>query len=347
MRCIFCMLERPPSREHIFPLAIGGTITTDRVCNACNSDLGRRVDAALSDFLPVRLRRAELKLAGNAAEPPSHLEILLGTHRLAGSETKRIRATANKTTGKLDLRHLYHAADVVLPDGTKARQIVVDERDKDQIPKIIQRERKRHGLPPLSEEAMVIEISKGVVQTIENPQVHVSLTANFAFVRHALIKIAYELAFRWLGESYLEDPKAAELREAICNKDPASTDKVEGFVGELTSCGDIFRMWTPDKAHHLAFATVLPNSVIVAVRVFDLYAVVIPVSQNPRHYLRASADGSELRFLAIDACNRRTIETTFFQEQLRIANAMRTYQRMPPFPDPLSETGISLKAATS
>jgi transposase, IS6 family len=66
MRCIFCLKERPGSEEHVFPLAIGGTLTTDRVCEPCNSTLGSRVDSALTDNFAVRIRRAELGLAGNS-----------------------------------------------------------------------------------------------------------------------------------------------------------------------------------------------------------------------------------------------------------------------------------------
>jgi hypothetical protein len=154
MHCIFCLQERPPSLEHIFPLAIGGTITTDRVCAACNSMLGSRVDAALCNFLPIRVRRGELGLAGHGREPPSQFDILLGDQKLVGPEANRIRTTVNKATGKLDHRQLYHAADVILPDGRKARQITLDVRDQDQIPKVIQRERKRHNLPPLTEEEL-------------------------------------------------------------------------------------------------------------------------------------------------------------------------------------------------
>jgi hypothetical protein len=57
MRCIFCLNERPGSKEHVFALAIGGRLTTDRVCEPCNSTLGSRVDAALSDFFSIRVRR--------------------------------------------------------------------------------------------------------------------------------------------------------------------------------------------------------------------------------------------------------------------------------------------------
>src|ERR1700678_3518882 len=150
MRCIFCSNERPPSLEHVFPLAIGGHITTDRVCRECNSTLGSRVDAALCDFLPIRQRRAELGLAGNALASPGRFELLEGVVSLAGSDGGRLRVTFDEATNKLDLRRLYQASDVVTPDGQKVRQIIIDARDKDQIPTIIKRERQRHGLPPLS-----------------------------------------------------------------------------------------------------------------------------------------------------------------------------------------------------
>lgn len=166
MRCIFCSKERPPSLEHVFSRAIGGTITTDRVCAACNSLLGSRVDSALNDFLPVRTRRAELGIAGHGREPPSMFEIFLGDQKLIGPEANRIQTTLNKETGRLDHRQLYHAADVVTPDGKKARKITLDARDKDQIPKVIQRERKRHGLPPLSTEELAVEAGKFTETTV-------------------------------------------------------------------------------------------------------------------------------------------------------------------------------------
>jgi hypothetical protein len=335
VRCIFCSQDRPPSREHIFPLAIGGTITTERVCTSCNSILGSRVDSALNNFLPVRARRAELQLAGNSGEPPSMFEIFLGDQKLIGPEASRIRTSLNKATGKLDHRQLYHATDVVTPDGKKARQITLDERDKDQIPKIIQRERKRHGLPPLSMEELAIKASEFTVNAVENPLVQVNISVSFAFLRHAMMKIAYEFAFLWLGESYLDDPLAAKLREAILSEDLASTDSLAGYVGWAESCG-VFQYWTPHKAHHLAFASVQSETVFVAVRVFDIYAVGIPVSHHISRHSGIGVDGMDAPFLVIDAATGRTIQTTFGEEQRRLACAMTTHARKPPFPDPLS-----------
>ena len=88
------------------------------------------VDSALNDFLPIRTRRAELGLSGNSGEPPSIFEMLLGDQKLIGPEANRIRTSLNKATGELDDRQTHHATDVVTPDGKKAREITLDERDK-------------------------------------------------------------------------------------------------------------------------------------------------------------------------------------------------------------------------
>ncbi|NNM56234.1 HNH endonuclease [Acidocella sp.] len=338
MLCIFCSEERPPSLEHVFPLAIGGTITTDRVCEPCNSMLGTRVDAALSDFFPIRTRRAQLRLAGNSGNPPVLHEIFLGQVKLIGQTADRAQTTFNTATGKLDTRQLYHATEIVTPDGKKTRQITVDERDKDQIPIIIQRERKRHGLPPLSDEQLSIESKNYTVNSIDSPLVQVSLSVSFAYLRHAMMKIAYELAFLWLGESYLADPLAADLRAAICKSDLASTDNLPGYVGEAENCPPFTNFWTPHQERHLAYAQIVGGTLIIAVRVFDIYAAAIVVSKEPGRYFRRPTDSVKLRYLAIDAVSGKTIDTTFEEESKRLLEAMRQYQRRPPFTDPLSSS---------
>jgi hypothetical protein len=334
MRCIFCSEEKPPSLEHVFPLSIGGTITTDRVCADCNSTLGTRVDAALVDFLPVRTRRAQLGLAGNAgAAPPMH-EIFLGVANLVGEPGARVKTTFNKATGQLETRQLYQASDVVMPDGKKTRQITLDARDKDQIPTIIQRERARHGLPPLTEEQLAAAANNYTTTVVDKPLLQVSLSVSFAYLRHAMMKIAYELAFLWLGESYLDDPVAAELRAAILAPDIASTDGLQGYVGEAKDC-TAFQFWTPHGAHHLAFAAVVGGNVLLSARVLDIYACAVVVSREATRYIRDRADYRKLRFLAIDSASGKMVNTSYQEEESRLASAMAANRRPPPFPDPL------------
>jgi hypothetical protein len=77
-------------------------------------------------------------------------------------------------------------------------------------------------MPPLSQEQLTAEFLKWTqhITTVENPSVLFELTFSFAYLRHAMIKIAYELAFLWLGESYLDDQSAADLRSAIREPKP-------------------------------------------------------------------------------------------------------------------------------
>jgi hypothetical protein len=180
----------------VFPLAIGGCLSIDRVCELCNSALGSRVDAALSDNFIVRTRRAELRLAGNSGVPPAMHEIFLGAHELDTDPGQRIKVTFNEKTGQLDLRHLPRVSDSVMPDGSTALRITVDDRDFGEIPKIIQKVRQRHGLPPLSKEHLAEEVEKATASVVKNPSFRVERSYSSDYLRHAMIKIAYELAFR-------------------------------------------------------------------------------------------------------------------------------------------------------
>jgi hypothetical protein len=337
MRCIFCSNERPPSLEHVFPLAIGGHITTDRVCRECNSTLGSRVDAALCDFLPIRQRRAELGLAGNSGVPPGQFELLTGDVEIVGTGGGRLQVTYDEASKQLDLRRLYQASNVVTPDGQKIRQITVDARDKDQIPVILKRERERHHLPPLSIEELAIEASKFTAERIEQPTVLKNIRASYAYLRHALFKIAYELAFSWLGDTYLDDPLADELRKAICSPDLASMDSFAGYIGNAPDCKAFAPYWIPHPAHHLAYSQVKENHVMIAVRIFDLYAACVAVSRNATQYFGGpAAHPTELRFLALDAVSGKIVDTTFAEETHRMVTSMLASGTFPaPVPDPL------------
>jgi hypothetical protein len=191
-------------------------------------------------------------------------------------------------------------------------------------------------MPPLSQDDLAIEVAKATVSTISDLAIRKDLSIRFAFLRHAIMKIAYELAFVWLGESYLEDPLAEQLRTAICANDLASTDGIPGYVGESKDCGPL-EFWTPHPAHHLAYATtLLSRQIVVAVRIFDIQAAVLAVSNEPRQYLQTPND-PKLRFLVINSVSGKMRNTSFAEEQHRLVLAMTASGRTPPFPDPLAD----------
>ena len=324
MRCIFCLEERPGSEEHVFPFAIGGKLTTNRVCRPCNSKLGSRVDTALTDNFAVRIRRAELGLAGNSGTVPALHDLLLGKATVVDQPERQVLVTFDQATKNLEIRPIPHATDVTMSDGTKARQFVVDTRDIGLIPKIIERERKRHGLPPLSAEELAREVQRcsGSARQTENPTVSYNLKFSFAYLRHAMIKIAYELAFMWLGETYLDDPLAAELRTAICSSDLTSTDQLPAHVLDAGDC-EAFKLWPPDQTRHLAYAWTMGDTIAISVRVFDIYAAVVTVTRHSARYIEvANAAGKKLRFLTIEPSSGTMRNTSVMAEISRMSLAM-------------------------
>jgi hypothetical protein len=175
-------------------------------------------------------------------------------------------------------------------------------------------------VPPLSEEALEKEIQrfKKGATTIENPTVIFERSYKFAFVRHAMIKIAYELAFLWLGEDYLDDPSAAELRSAICSDDPSSTDTLAAYVADAEGF-EAFKLWPASETEHLAFAFASDDGIAIAVRVFNIHAAFVWVTKETARFLSNQNIGYKLRFIRMDSISGDMQDTPVAHELERIA----------------------------
>ena len=90
MRCFFCLEEKEPSIEHVFPAAIGGTLKTNRVCTACNSLLGQEVDVRLTDHPAILMKRHELGMTTSAGKAVDATKKLFAQGALAADPEKRI-----------------------------------------------------------------------------------------------------------------------------------------------------------------------------------------------------------------------------------------------------------------
>jgi hypothetical protein len=71
MRCIFWLEEQPPSPEHVIPRAMGGTVTTGRVCASATLSLefGWMRRSAISCRSG---RAAPSSSGGDYADPANH-----------------------------------------------------------------------------------------------------------------------------------------------------------------------------------------------------------------------------------------------------------------------------------
>lgn len=246
---------------------------------------------------------------------------------------RKVRIKYNKASGKMDIIALHHRREVELDDGRKTIQITVDERNRADIPKIVQRERKRHGERPFTDKEMAEFLSTLQVQQIDKPEVTLTPTINFAFLRHALLKIAYELAFMWLGETYLDDPLAILISDSIVKPTQNSTNGILGSAGFIPE-NSSFQTWEKHPNHHLAYGVQHGNKVVVAVRVFDMLEGTFTVTNQAQNY-NPNLLVNRLRFIVMDAVTKDRYESSILDEYVRISRLGLNGQ-LPPFPDPLA-----------
>lgn len=173
MRCIFCLMEQPSSVEHVFPEAIGGTLTINRVCKGCNDRLGNEVDVRLTDHPLILLRRSQLGMRDATGKEINPWAKVFGIGTMASDPTQRIQIVPDASTGQWVPRLLYNRAQSKLGDGTGVVQIKIDANQVGEIGKIIQRERARAGAPLLSDEGLnvAVEAAKAQSGQIDRPEV--------------------------------------------------------------------------------------------------------------------------------------------------------------------------------
>ena len=312
MRCIFCLLSKEPSLEHIFPLAIGGMLTTDRVCRSCNSQLGDGADAGLTNHLLVRVRRAQLGLAGNSGTVPDVIGEMFRRGELVDNPGVKVRTVMDPTTGRLDPKILRS----VVTNSEGVQEAIIDARDAEQIGVRAQRAREKAGLPPLTanEIEAVVAAARAQAQPLGQPWIRHSFQVSLDSFVPGIAKIAYELAFLWFGEPYLDDPDAGDLRTAILANDLAAAPVEVNMDPWPTLC-----FWKDEPTSHLAHAVVSGARLYITVRIFDVLAIALVVSRSASAYVSNDPDDIRLRFLALDPVGKAIRDTSLCAEEARLS----------------------------
>ena len=186
----------------------------------------------------------------------------------------------------------------------------------------IRRIRQREGLPPLPADELERLASDAVAntETIEHPEVRVGLSLPLNGYPRALLKIAYELACTWLGDTYLGDPMAEVIRDAVLGRMEMEGSGVKGrtFLGSEVSA---LLPWTAHPDSHIAFTSTVQGCILVSLKVFDTFSASFVVSERAALY-GPDTDNPELhRFLRIDTRTREKEETTLAEAFLELLRA--------------------------
>ena len=325
-KCIFCLESKPKSVEHVFPETIGGTLLIESVCADCNSWLGTNVDAALVDHPLILMARAQLRLPKKDGGLPDVIKKVFNIGSLRDDPNQQVLTLTDPETKQLSIKMLYKRTATPHESGGEAVSIIIDKSDESRIGTIIQRERRRAGLTSLTDDELALEV-EGIVAnnhgTIDKPTVRYSIPIDLIQYQRGLLKICYELAWRWLGDEFLSDPNAAKIRQCILCGIPTTPAEIAktGLRGNFTIGANIdpFQLWNKEPNSNIGLAMRVGKKISVGVRIFSTMAGVVCVSENASAY--QSFGEKEGQFIAIDPTSGERRETTLAEETSRIIRA--------------------------
>lgn len=220
VRCIFCGETKKGSKEHIIPLALGNKdLVISSVCKSCNDRLGETVDSLISNNFLVQIRRQALGLKGNSGTPPNPFQNKNGVDQ-----------EGNKV--KLDDEFGSHFITQV--EKTSSRLHIRTE-SRSEAKTIASKTLKRSGFPPAE-----IEKAMEIIDTVPihkyQPEVAFPFTINLNELFLSATKMAYEYGFYKLGEVFLNDNFAQEMRSVLLNAMNKDFSKKYARVNILDPC---------------------------------------------------------------------------------------------------------------
>lgn len=252
-------------------------MTFNRVCRDCNSTLGESVDTHLTNHPLIVVQRAMLGLAGNSGKIPDPFKALFGEGTLRGSAKRRVRAYS-APDGTMIAHLLHHVQEFIGEDGLRYRNTSIDMRDAKQLHTIITRQRARDGAPPLNEAEMATAVT-GILadrEIIAEPTVEGAAEIDFKMYRFGVLKIAYELAFRWVGERFLDSEPARQLRDLIAGKTEYELDDPKRVV--RFGLNQLLRLWPDDD--HLALCMRASGRLVIVIRIFRTISAVVDLGDT-------------------------------------------------------------------
>ena len=320
MKCIFCMEEKEDNEftiEHIFPDAIGGSLTNKNVCKHCNDYLGRKVDCLLTNHWIVQGNRQLYKIAGKTGVIPNPI----GKGFLNGEKDSVMQYRFTKEGVP---ERVYISPDLKTKkiDGHFQIELKLDKSEANEALKIINKTLKRNGYEQLSSDKFEATVQREEV-SLQKPVMELEAEIDIYKYKRAIFKIIYELACNWLGNQYLEDEIAIVLRKVILDDalwvtNDWSAIGLEGNIDFYSPTENIWKFWEDNKIFHLAFNKIIDGKMVISVRIFNVFSATIVVTNSAYKYFPVKE-----YFISIDPETRKLMESTFDEVISKFALQLR------------------------
>lgn len=290
MLCIICMTMKPRRTrggEHVIPYALGGSFTIDRVCLDCDNRLGNVADAGLINISAIEQRRSELKLAGHNGVVPDPEAKLRKVPLVSQADPKhRIREVIDADTGETTMQTVSTVEFKVtrMDDGTliEPGHIYIDPADRDKAEMLAASALKKARI---RDEELVKRLSAEFAANLETVEGFAVFSKRVEIKtgghQNGFLKIAYEFAWYWLGDSWLYSPDAIAMREMLAGKEPSTP--IRGKIYDDPNLGVVAIGGDP-RVVHVAYVYQFEGQLLVMMRIFDLFTVGFAVAAEAHQY---------------------------------------------------------------
>jgi hypothetical protein len=281
--CVICLTPSDSlTEEHIFPVAIGGSLAVPALCSRCNSETGHAVDVLLTDDPLVMMIRSGLGIQSRDGLVPNPL------HRgqIVGEEPLRASVIVDEH-GQQRVVAEYSEQAITSPEGREQILIHGDAKRVDAAMKKKVERAQRDG-KQLRIETLERTVQKAVVRK--------SWTRDASHLLRPMLKIAYEMTVGWLGPAYLSDPQAASIRSCIVL---GSINDIDAEVGYFPPRSAFLGVGLPATDHAAALHLAENDRAYCAVRIFNVIEGVVLVTER-----RAAYPHARDSFLALDPISR-------------------------------------------
>lgn len=273
MRCIFCPNDAEPSREHVFPSAIGGKWVINRVCKSCNDKLGHDVDKLLSEHFLTLSRLYTSSIGDKYVLLEKTFRQFKDSH-LPERPDLNMQIIFDKSDGRLKPIIRYSRTEEEMEDGRRRVQIAMGSVPREEIKKILEREIARGANlenPDMGIDQYVDEIiSRG--GRLDSPSIRSNIKIDIDAYKRAIFKIVYESAWYFIGDDFLDTEFAERAKKYIM-------DGVDfPYVGDIRIDESEFgKTFGIDSSSHFVMYWRGNGVDVIAVGVFDIFSAVIEV----------------------------------------------------------------------
>ena len=208
MICIICGFKKKLSEEHIFPESIGGNLTINNICIDCNNKMGRTIDCYLVDNPLVLKRMLNLQIKGKK----NKIKTDFYNNALESSDGVKYKYSFDENGIPDRIIHPFVRNVTKVTDDLNEVEILADISDKKKILDSVNGQKKKLGHELITVKELLNEMQ---IVEIKKPSFKLKFSMDLEKLSIALYKIAYELAFLWLGEKYFNDRWSIKIRKII------------------------------------------------------------------------------------------------------------------------------------